>query len=82
MQNAQLYTSEPVVDPETNHVTYPASVSWPRHKRCVDIEVDLGIGSHDNCDNGRCGSAFHDVVHVLGASLTHEYVSENADYRS
>jgi glutamate N-acetyltransferase/amino-acid N-acetyltransferase len=34
----------------------------------VEIEVDLGLGS------GRAT--------VLGADLTHEYVSENADYRS
>ena len=74
MMHAQLYESSPTVDPQTGHVLYPASVSWPRHKRYVDIEVDLGMTSPSSGERG--------VVHVLGASLTHEYVSENADYRS
>jgi len=43
-------------------------VDFPAHERCVEIAVDLGAGS---------GSAT-----VFGADLTHEYVSENADYRS
>ena len=73
MKDAQLYESSPAVDPETGYVTYPASVSWPRHKRYVDIDVDLGMVSSHQGDG---------VVRVSGASLTHEYVSENADYRS
>jgi glutamate N-acetyltransferase/amino-acid N-acetyltransferase len=44
-------------------------VDFPAHERCVEIEVDLG----------RPGGA---AATVLGADLTHEYVSENADYRS
>jgi glutamate N-acetyltransferase/amino-acid N-acetyltransferase len=43
-------------------------VHFPAHERCVEIEVNLGAGR---------SSAV-----VLGADLTHEYVSENADYRS
>jgi glutamate N-acetyltransferase/amino-acid N-acetyltransferase len=43
-------------------------VDFPPHERCVEIDVDLGMGT------GAC--------QVLGADLTHEYVSENADYRS
>ncbi|PTY08813.1 arginine biosynthesis protein ArgJ [Opitutaceae bacterium EW11] len=43
-------------------------ISHPAHERCVEIEVDLGTGS------GECT--------VIGGDLTHEYVSENADYRS
>jgi glutamate N-acetyltransferase/amino-acid N-acetyltransferase len=43
-------------------------VDFPRHERCVEIGVELGGG----------GAA----AVVLGADLTHEYVSENADYRS
>lgn len=43
-------------------------ISHPPHERCVEIEVDLGTGS------GECV--------VIGGDLTHEYVSENADYRS
>ena len=43
-------------------------VDFPAHERCVDIEIDLGAGPA--------------AATVLGADLTHEYVSENADYRS
>jgi glutamate N-acetyltransferase/amino-acid N-acetyltransferase len=43
-------------------------IDFPRHERSVEIDVDLGGGT---------GSAI-----VLGGDLTHEYVSENADYRS
>jgi glutamate N-acetyltransferase/amino-acid N-acetyltransferase len=48
---------------------YSPPVDFPAHERCVEIEVDLGIA----------GGA---SAVVLGADLTHEYVSENADYRS
>jgi glutamate N-acetyltransferase/amino-acid N-acetyltransferase len=41
---------------------------FPLHERAVEIAIDL--------DNGPVGAV------VLGADLTHEYVSENADYRS
>src|ERR1019366_4336616 len=44
-------------------------VDYPTHERCVEIGIDLGGA-------GGAGSV------VLGADLTHEYVSENADYRS
>jgi glutamate N-acetyltransferase/amino-acid N-acetyltransferase len=44
------------------------TVDFPPHERCVELDIDLG-----------CGSA---SATVLGADLTHEYVSENADYRS
>jgi glutamate N-acetyltransferase/amino-acid N-acetyltransferase len=44
-------------------------VDFPAHERCVEIGVDLGFG-------GGAGAV------VYGADLTHEYVSENADYRS
>ena len=43
-------------------------IDYPPHQRCVEVEVDLGAGS-------AAGT-------VLGGDLTHEYVSENADYRS
>ncbi|HYP17052.1 MAG TPA: bifunctional ornithine acetyltransferase/N-acetylglutamate synthase [Opitutus sp.] len=43
-------------------------VDFPPHERCVEIEVDLGAGDH--------------AATILGGDLTHEYVSENADYRS
>jgi glutamate N-acetyltransferase / amino-acid N-acetyltransferase len=44
-------------------------VDFPAHERCVEIEIDLGVAGGANAV-------------VLGADLTHEYVSENADYRS
>jgi glutamate N-acetyltransferase/amino-acid N-acetyltransferase len=44
------------------------AVDFPPHERCVDLDIDLGRGSAR--------------ATVLGADLTHEYVSENADYRS
>ena len=47
---------------------YRPPVDYPPHDRFVAICVDL-----------RCGSA---NFTALGADLTHEYVSENADYRS
>jgi glutamate N-acetyltransferase/amino-acid N-acetyltransferase len=49
---------------------FEAPIHYPPHERCVELDIDLGV------PHGR-GSAT-----VLGADLTHEYVSENADYRS
>lgn len=43
-------------------------LDYPPHERCVEIEVGLGLGVA--------------AAEVLGADLTHEYVTENADYRS
>jgi glutamate N-acetyltransferase/amino-acid N-acetyltransferase len=63
LKKAELYASAP----PRNGVFFPP-VDFPAHERCVDIEVDLGLGSAS--------------ATVLGADLTHEYVSENADYRS
>jgi len=51
----------------TDGVFHPA-VNFPPHERCVELDIDLGAGSAN--------------ATVLGADLTHEYVSENADYRS
>jgi glutamate N-acetyltransferase/amino-acid N-acetyltransferase len=42
------------------------SISISHHERCVEVKVDGGNGT----------------ATVLGGNLTHEYVSENADYRS
>jgi len=44
------------------------AVDFPPHERCVELDVDLGQGTSS--------------ATVYGADLTHEYVSENADYRS
>lgn len=49
-------------------MSYDVPVGFPVHDRSVELEVDLGIGSES--------------LTVLGADLTHEYVAENADYRS
>ena len=47
---------------------FSAPIHFPPHERCVEVEVDLGNGAA--------------AATVLGGDLTHEYVSENADYRS
>ncbi len=43
-------------------------IDYPPHERSVELEIDLG--------NGAASAT------VIGGDLTHEYVSENADYRS
>ena len=53
--------------PAKDGVFSPA-IDFPAHERCVEIEVDLGSGKN--------------FATVFGGDLTHEYVSENADYRS
>ncbi|MBK9520005.1 MAG: bifunctional ornithine acetyltransferase/N-acetylglutamate synthase [Anaeromyxobacter sp.] len=54
--------------PAPDGITFKPPVDYPRHERCVAIEAVVGRGP---------GQA-----EVLGADLTHEYVTENADYRS
>jgi glutamate N-acetyltransferase / amino-acid N-acetyltransferase len=49
-------------------VSFRPPVDFPPHERRVEIEIDLGLAG------GACA--------VLGADLSHEYVTENADYRS
>jgi glutamate N-acetyltransferase/amino-acid N-acetyltransferase len=46
----------------------PRIKGYPQHDRCVDIQVDFGSGNASS--------------EVLGSDLSHEYVGENADYRS
>jgi glutamate N-acetyltransferase/amino-acid N-acetyltransferase len=48
--------------------TFVPPVDFPAHERAVQVHIDLGLGEARAV--------------VLGADLTHEYVSENADYRS
>jgi len=43
-------------------------IRYPPHERCVEVGIDLGQGEAS--------------ATILGGDLTHEYVSENADYRS
>jgi len=47
---------------------YRPPIDFPPHEKCVEIVIDLGMGAA--------------TATVLGADLSHEYVSENADYRS
>ncbi|GDY13085.1 arginine biosynthesis bifunctional protein ArgJ [Planctomycetota bacterium] len=49
-------------------VTFKPPVDYPPHERCVEVGVDLDLGN---------GQAV-----ILGADRSHEYISENADYRS
>jgi glutamate N-acetyltransferase/amino-acid N-acetyltransferase len=63
LKEAELYASAP----PKNGVFLPP-VDYPTHERCVEIEVNLGLGDAS--------------ATVLGGDFTHEYVSENADYRS
>ena len=63
LKQAELYASAAPVDG-----VFRPPVDYPRHERCVEVEIDLGAGSS--------------AATVIGADLSHEYVSENADYRS
>ena len=63
LKGAELYASG-----EGVKGVFAPPVDFPRHERCVEIDVDLGSGDS--------------AAAVLGGDLTHEYVSENADYRS
>ena len=47
---------------------YCPPIDFPPHERCVEIDVDLGAGSAS--------------ATIFGADRSHEYISENADYRS
>ncbi len=62
LKGAELYASAP------DGGRFRPPVDFPPHERCVEIEIDLGMGG-SSCS-------------VLGADLSHEYVTENADYRS
>ena len=54
--------------PPPDGLTFRPPIDFPPHERSVEIEIDLGLGA---------ASAEH-----LGADRSHEYVTENADYRS
>jgi glutamate N-acetyltransferase/amino-acid N-acetyltransferase len=54
--------------PPPDGLTFRPAVDYPPHERCVEIDIDLGSGDARAL--------------VLGADRTHEYISENADYRS
>lgn len=67
---AHLKSAELYQSAPTPDGTYAPPVDYPPHERCVEIEVDLGGGAD------AAGAT------IIGGDLTHEYVSENADYRS
>ena len=54
--------------PPTTEGVFSAPIDFPPHERCVELAIEVG--------NGAASAT------VLGGDLTHEYVSENADYRS
>ena len=54
--------------PPADGLTFTPPIDHPPHERCVEIGVDLGAGAAQ--------------ATVLGSDRSHEYISENADYRS
>ena len=64
LKSAELYASTPPAD----GLTFVPQVTYPPHERCVEIGIDLGLGSAS--------------ATVIGTDRSHEYISENADYRS
>lgn len=65
---AHLRSAELYASRPSDDGVFRAPVDFPPHERTVDLDVTLGSGP---------GSA-----DVLGSDLSHEYISENADYRS
>ena len=65
---AHLKSAELYQSKPDAHGGFAPPVDYPPHERCVEIEVDLAAGPAS--------------ATILGGDLTHEYVSENADYRS
>jgi glutamate N-acetyltransferase / amino-acid N-acetyltransferase len=63
-----LRLAELYASAEPKNGVFSPPIDFPRHEHCVEIEIDLALGEEESS--------------VLGADLTHEYVSENADYRS
>ncbi len=54
--------------PPDEHGIFHPPVTWPPHERLVEIDVGLGFGA--------------EAAAVWGSDRTHEYITENADYRS
>lgn len=65
---AHLKAAELYASAPPKHGVFAPPVDFPAHGRCVEVEVDLASGPAS--------------ATVFGGDLTHEYVSENADYRS
>jgi glutamate N-acetyltransferase/amino-acid N-acetyltransferase len=66
---AHLRAAELYMGAPPKNGVFTVPIDYPPHERCVEIEIDL--------NTARDAEAI-----VLGGDLTHEYVSENADYRS
>jgi glutamate N-acetyltransferase/amino-acid N-acetyltransferase len=49
-------------------LTFKPPIAHPPHERAVELEIDLAAGTA--------------AAEVLGADRSHEYITENADYRS
>ena len=64
LKSAELYASTPPAD----GLTFVPPITFPPHERCVEISIELGLGSAS--------------ATVIGTDRSHEYISENADYRS
>ncbi len=54
--------------PPADGLTFAPPVRFPPHERAVEVEVELGLGTAR--------------ATVIGSDRSHEYISENADYRS
>ena len=54
--------------PPKSGIKFAPPINYPPHEKVVEIAVDLGLGSAETV--------------ILGADRTHEYITENADYRS
>jgi glutamate N-acetyltransferase/amino-acid N-acetyltransferase len=65
---AHLRSAELYASAPPKDGVFTAPIDFPPHERCVEIEVVIGHGTAEAV--------------VIGGDLTHEYVSENADYRS
>ena len=65
---AHLRQAELYQSKPTPEGVFAPPVDFPTHERAVELEIDIGNGAA--------------ATSVMGGDLTHEYVSENADYRS
>jgi glutamate N-acetyltransferase/amino-acid N-acetyltransferase len=65
---AHLKSAELYASAPPKDGVFAPPIDFPPHERAVELEIDVG--------NGAAAGV------VLGGDLTHEYVSENADYRS
>jgi glutamate N-acetyltransferase/amino-acid N-acetyltransferase len=66
--SAHLHSAELYASAPPNNGVFAPPIDYPPHERCVEVEIDIGQGEG--------------FATILGGDLTHEYVSENADYRS